>query len=80
MIKHLLEGFDLINNVLKRAAEKINGGLPMEEGILPPRYEILGTIIEEKGTFNILDKDGQRMLVKNYPSLKQLLTDLAANI
>ena len=35
---------------------------------------------KEKGTFNILDSKGQRLLVKNYPSLKKLLNDLADNM
>ena len=52
----------------------------LEEGLLPSSYEVVGTIIEEKGTFNILDSKGQRLLVKNYPSLKKLLNDLADNM
>ena len=52
----------------------------LEEGLLPPSYEVVGTIIEEKGTFNILDSKGQRLLVKNYLSLKKLLNDLADNM
>lgn len=53
----------------------------VDEGFLPPSYDILGSIIEEKdGTYNIINTDGQKMLNKNYPSLKKLLLDLAANL
>lgn len=52
----------------------------LDEGFLPPSYEVVGTIIEEKGTYNILDEKGQRLLVRNYPSLKKMLNDLADNM
>ena len=51
----------------------------LEEGFLPT-YQVLGTIIEEKHGFNLLDENNQKMLMKNYPSLKQMLLDLANNL
>lgn len=49
------------------------------EGFLPT-YEVEGIIIHEKGGYNILDENKERMLTKNYASLKQMLLDLANNL
>lgn len=49
------------------------------EGILPT-YDVIGTIIEDKKGFNILDSDGMIMLNNSYPSLKQLLKALVDNL
>lgn len=61
---------------IKRLLEQYN---ELQEGLLPT-YQVLGTIIEEKQGFNILDENKEKMLVKNYPSLKQMLLDLADNL
>ena len=51
----------------------------VQEAFLP-NYEILGTIVQYKDGFNILDDNKEKMLNKNYPSLKKLLQDLANNM
>ena len=51
----------------------------VQEAFLP-NYEVLGTIVQYKDGFNILDDNKEKMLNKNYPSLKKLLQDLASNM
>lgn len=51
----------------------------VQEAFLP-NYEVLGTIVQYKDGFNILDDNKEKMLNKNYPSLKKLLQDLANNM
>lgn len=52
----------------------------LDEGFLPT-YEELGTIIETKNGFNLLDPNSkQKMLIKDIPSLKDLLNKLAENL
>ena len=78
--KHALKIANAISYNVKEsmsAKELLEEFNKLDEGLLPPSYEVVGTIIEEKGTFNILDSNGQRLLVKNYPSLKKLLNDSA---
>lgn len=49
------------------------------EGFLPT-HEVVGTIIEDKHGFNILDPEGVKMLNHSYPSLKMMLQDIVANL
>lgn len=88
MLHEILEEFKKLNNLVERvsplrhAVGRINGSnvSDIAEGLLPPKYDILGSIVEEKGQFNIVDADGVKMLNKDYPSLKQMLLDLANNL
>lgn len=50
------------------------------EGFLPS-YTIEGIIIQNKdGSFNILNADKEKMLERNYGSLKQMLLDIAREL
>lgn len=49
------------------------------EGFLPT-YEVEGIIIHDKHGYNILDDKNVKMLDKSYPSLKQMLLDIANNL
>ena len=49
------------------------------EGFLPT-YEVEGIIIHDKQGYNILDENNVKMLNKSYPSLKQMLLDIANNL
>ena len=49
------------------------------EGFLPT-YEVEGIIIHDKHGYNILNDKNVKMLDKSYPSLKQMLLDIANNL
>lgn len=74
-IKEIVEEFEKMENI-ENAAKVLSA---KQEGFLPT-YEVVGTIIEEKGTYNIMDAEGHKLLNKNYPSLKKMLNDLADNM
>lgn len=50
----------------------------MQEAFTKPK--VIGKIVEYSDGFNIQDEHNANMLVKNYPSLKRLLQDLASNM
>lgn len=76
-VRKLVEEFDELENAnLKEVAKKLN---KKAEGFLPT-YDIIGTIIEDKKGYNIVDNENKKMLIKSYPSLKQMLLDLANNM
>ena len=65
----------------KMSIEKLNKQYAnINEGFFPPSYEVLGTIIKDNNAYNILGPDNNKMLDKDYPTLKRLLQDLASNM
>ena len=50
-----------------------------EESLLE-KQKVLGTIIQDKDGYNILDDKKEKMLLHSYPSLKKMLQDIVANL
>lgn len=44
------------------------------------RYKTIGTIIQDKDGYNILNDKHEKMLNKSYSSLKRMLMDIASNL